>query len=169
MPSQVNTTGDIEIRKAKHSDIYVIHKVLAEAFQPYRHDYTEEAFNATVVPPDEIEKRLQEPRTVVLVVEYRHIIIGTATILMHKRGELYIQSMAVRPTTQKRGIGHRLLEEIDRHARHKKCTTVSLECYEPLTKAIALYEKHGYKRTGKTRSYHGITIFEMKKEIKLNV
>lgn len=165
MPSHINMADDIEIRKAKNSDIQAIYEVLSEAFEPYKQDYTEEAYYATVISLDEIEKRLKKERTEVLVAEYSNKIIGTATITLHKNNDLYIRSMAVRPHIQKKGIGSLILDEIDLRARQKNCTRVSLECYEPLTKAITLYEKCGFRRTGKKRSYHGITIFEMKKEL----
>lgn len=165
MPSHLRTEYDTEIREAKNIDIQSIYEVLSDAFQSYRQDYTEEAYNATVISPDEIEKRMNEKRTEMLVIVYHNKIVGTATITMTRNSKLYIRSMAVRPHIQRSGIGSLLLEEIDMRARQKKCTIISLECYEPLTKAIKLYERHGFSRTGKTRSYHGITIFEMEREL----
>lgn len=164
IPSHMHMADDIEIRNAKNFDIQAIYEVLSEAFQPYRQDYTEEAYNATVISPDEIEERMNEKQTEMLVIIYHNKIVGTATITMKQNNELYIRSMAVRPHIQRKGIGSLILDEIDRRAQQKNCTIISLECYEPLTKAIKLYEKHGFRKTGKTRSYHGITIFEMKKE-----
>ncbi len=74
--------------------------------------------------------------------------------------------MAVKPKYQGKGIGMKILKEIDKIARKKEYKTMSLECFYPLKKAISLYKKCGFKRTGKTRDYYGIKIFEMLKEVR---
>lgn len=156
--------GEVKIRGAVREEIQEIHRVLSESFKPYQKDYTEGAYSATVVSPDEIEKRINDPEIEVLVAVYDDKIIGTATINLQGQEELYIASMGVRPATQGKGAGQRILEEIQRRARQKKCKTISLECHEPLKSAIKLYERFGFRRTGRKRAYHGIEIFEMKKE-----
>lgn len=165
MPSHIDTADDIEIRNTKNSDIQAIYKVLSKAFEPYKQDYTQEAYNATVISACEIEKRMNEQKTEVLVAVYHNKIVGTATITTKENGELYIRSMAVKPNTQRKGMGMLMLEEIDRRAKQKHCKIISLECFEPLTKATKLYEKSGFKRTGRQRSYYGIKIFGMKKDV----
>jgi ribosomal protein S18 acetylase RimI-like enzyme len=156
--------GEVKIRGAVRDEVQEIHRVLSESFETYRISYTQEAYNATVVSPEEIQKRIDDPAIEVLVAVYDDEIVGTATISLKGKEEFYIASMGVRPATQGKGTGRRILEEIQRRARQKKCKTISLECYEPLGSAIKLYERFGFRRTGRKRAYHGIEIFEMKKE-----
>jgi ribosomal protein S18 acetylase RimI-like enzyme len=155
----------VKIRKAQGNEIQEIHKVLLESFKPYKKYYTEEAYKATVISPGEIEKRLRNKNTEVLVAIYNNKIVGTASIKIKGKRELYISSMAVIPSLQGKGIGWRILEEINRLAKQKYCRIISLESSEPLKKAVNVYEKFKFRRTGKKRRYHGIIIFEMTKEI----
>ena len=154
--------NDITVRAAREEDIGEIHNVLVQAFAPYRKDYTDSAYEKTVVPMNEIAERLGDPDKMVFVAQLGGRIVGTAAVDIVS-GNCYIQSMAVRPHVQHKGIGMIILEEIEKYARHRGVGVLLLECYELLTKAIRLYEKFGFARTGKTRSYHGITIFEMEK------
>jgi ribosomal protein S18 acetylase RimI-like enzyme len=73
--------------------------------------------------------------------------------------------MAVRPGYQGKRIGRLLLERIEQDARQRNVTTLSLECYEDLVPAIALYQKSGFNRTGRARDYDGIAVFEMIKNL----
>lgn len=153
---------DILIRDAEEKDIDEIHNVLAEAFAPYRREYTKEAYDATVVSKEEIRKRIKHPDMAILVAESQDVIVGTAVLEM-TTDEPYIQSMAVKPSAQRGGVGISILKTIEKCAREMHARALSLECFKPLTEAIHLYERFGFKRTGRKRPYHGITIFEMKK------
>ncbi len=155
----------IVIRGAKQAEAAEIHKILASAFEPYRHDYTEEAYRATVVSVDEIQRRIEDKETEVLVATLNGALSGTVTVTPLDERSIYIKSMAVAPRFQGRRIASELLNELERIAKGRGCTRIVLECYEPLRKAVSLYEKFGFKRTGKVRPYHGIVVFEMVKEV----
>jgi ribosomal-protein-alanine N-acetyltransferase len=99
------------------------------------------------------------------VARFQEKIVGTAAIKVSS-DNFYLQSMAVHPGVQRKGIGMIILEAIEKHAKEMGFAELSLECYEPLTKAIKIYEKFGFRRTGRRRPYYGITIFEMKKSIR---
>jgi GNAT superfamily N-acetyltransferase len=157
--------SDVIVRVAESEDIREVHTVLTEAFAPYREHYTEKAYNVTVVSMKEMEDRLNDPNRLILVAQFQEKIVGTAAIKVSS-DNFYLQSMAVRPGLQREGIGMLILEAIEKHAKEVGVTELSLECYEPLTKAIRIYEKFGFRRTGRRRQYYGITIFEMKKNIR---
>ncbi len=154
----------VNIRSANSTDCGQIHQVLSASFEPYKKVYTQEAYIATVLSSDEIEKRINDPEAEVLVALYENEIVGTATINTQGGDDLYICSMAVTPETQGKGIGRRILDEIQKLAVQKQCKTISLECYQPLKNAVRLYERFGFRKTGEKRAYHGVEIFEMKKE-----
>lgn len=161
------TENDIIVREAKGNEAPEIHDVLTEAFTQYQEDYTKEAYIITVVSTEETKRRLDDTDKIVLVALRQDKIIGTATVDI-SANTYYLQSMAVRPGVQQKGIGMMMLKKIEEYARGKGVAKMTLECYEPLTKAIGLYKKFGFKRTGKSRSYHGIVIFEMEKELLIN-
>jgi len=152
---------DLIIRRANSSDTENIYHILFKAFKPYKKYYTNEAYKATVISTDEIEKRINNPEINILVTLLNNRIVGTASILEKNHNNLYISTMAVNPQYQKKGIGYQLLEYISNFAREKNLHQLSLESYKPLKSAIRLYEKYGFKKTGKKRYYYDIEIFEM--------
>ena len=72
--------NEIKIRKADNNDIQEIYEILSESYEPYKPHYTEEAYRATVISPSEIENRLTDQKSVVLVAVYNDKIAGTASI-----------------------------------------------------------------------------------------
>ena len=56
----------------------------------------------------------------------------------------YIRSMAVKPEAQGRGIGQKLLETLEQHARQAGFTTLCLYTTFVLPAARRLYEKNGF-------------------------
>ena len=169
VPPDRGMTVGTDVRRAQAGEAQEIHETLSQAFEPLRPCYTAEAYDVTVPTPDEIRERIDDSATHVLVATRENEIVGTVTIRAETDGELHLGSMAVKPTLHGRGIGWQLLREIERLARERSCPTISLESFEPLTKAIALYERFGFKRTGKERPYHGIIVFEMRKDQTLRV
>ena len=164
--SNSDVRHSIKIRKAQSNDIPEIYRILSEAFEPYRHYYTERAYNATVISPREIEDRIHEQETNVLVAIYEGAIAGTVSITVENNEGVHIRSMAVTPCHWGKGIGWCMIEKIEIIARKKQCRTLFLESFNPLIKAEKLYKKFGFRETMKKRMYHGISIFEMVKEIK---
>ena len=77
--------------------------------------------------------------------------------------------MAIEPVYQHKGLGTLLLTVVEKKAEETGCTCIKLETYYHLRNAIRFYTKHGFKRTGKTRDYYGIEVFEMSKNIKSHI
>src|SRR6266571_1995392 len=57
-----------------------------------------------------------------------------------------IKRMYVVPEARGRGLGRRLLEELEAAARQLACESVRLDTAEPLVEAAALYASAGYRR-----------------------
>jgi ribosomal protein S18 acetylase RimI-like enzyme len=150
------------LRNAYITESETIYEVLIAAFSPFGKYYTEEARKATVMSPCEIEERIRDDKHEVLVATSNNEIVGTVTLQMRDEGDIYVRSMAVSPYHQGKSIGRRLLEELERRAQQKGVKTISLECSEPLKRAIHVYESFGFTITGKKRVYHGV---KMKKEV----
>jgi N-acetylglutamate synthase-like GNAT family acetyltransferase len=155
----------VTVRDAVIAESHAIHAVLSEAFVPHRDYYTEEAYNITVCKRQEIQRRIDDKLTDVIVATHQGMIVGTAALHYKEQGRLYLSSMAVKPMSQGKGIGYYLLKEVEQRAKKKKCTVILLECCEFLKMAIGLYKRMGYERTGKKRPYYGVEVFEMEKSL----
>ena len=68
--------------------------------------------------------------------------------------EGYIGNVAVRRASRRRGAGDRLLEMLDSLAEEEKLHFLTLEVRAGNLPALALYEKHGYRRTGLRKGYY---------------
>ena len=68
--------------------------------------------------------------------------------------EGYIGNVAVRPASRRRSGGDLLLEALDSLAKEKHLAFLTLEVRAGNAPAIALYEKHGYRRTGLRPGYY---------------
>ena len=159
---EINT---VRIRNARYDDIQKILTLLVDTFRPYERYYTEDAFvHAILLSSDEIRKRLENPKKLVIVAVIKNQIIGTITATFQDDRQVHLQSMGVLPDFQGFGIGRLLLEKIERITREKNYKRIYFECFEPLKKSIKLYEKYGYRTTGKTIPFYGVTFFEMKKD-----
>lgn len=68
--------------------------------------------------------------------------------------EGYIGNVAVRPLYRRKGIADALLENLDRLAREKEISFLTLEVRASNLPAVSLYEKHGYTRVGVRPAYY---------------
>ncbi|HVS68861.1 MAG TPA: ribosomal protein S18-alanine N-acetyltransferase [Mycobacteriales bacterium] len=68
--------------------------------------------------------------------------------------EAYIQTIAVVPQSQRRGIGEALLVELLDEADRRSCEHVDLEVRADNDPAIRLYERHGFTRIAVRRGYY---------------
>ena len=68
--------------------------------------------------------------------------------------EAFVQTMAVAPAAQGRGLGARLLAELLAEAERRRQRVVSLEVRADNEPAQRLYARHGFARTGVRRGYY---------------
>lgn len=156
----------LKIRKAKKIEIRKLLKVIEETFKPYKTQYTHDAYRtAILLSRDDFESRLSNKNKDVLVAIYNHSIVGTVSIEYCNKEYVHVKNMVVLPPFQRQGIGQSLLSEIERLAKEKKRHAILLECFDPLIQAQKFYKKTGFKKTGRKIPFHGVTFFEMKKDI----
>jgi ribosomal protein S18 acetylase RimI-like enzyme len=70
----------------------------------------------------------------------------------HKVARIY--SLAVNPKLKGQGLGGRLLAAAHQDANRRRCRLMRLEVHEHNTRAIARYEKSGYRLFGRHRDYY---------------
>jgi len=163
--SEANKRSRVEfkIRSASVEDSEGILRCLAEAFEPYRRQYTSEAFADTVLDRDSLKARMQTMQIMVAVANGE--VIGTIAGASRDGGIGHLRGMAVLPSFQGTGVAARLLDAIETHLRTIRCTRVTLNTTEPLSAAMKFYEKHGYQRSGRVSDFFGMRLIGYAKQI----
>jgi ribosomal-protein-alanine N-acetyltransferase len=71
--------------------------------------------------------------------------------------EAHITNIAVHPLERGRGLGDRLLSELERRAAAQGCRRMTLEVRPSNAVAQALYRKHGFEARGRRPGYYSDT------------
>ncbi|MBX9785164.1 MAG: GNAT family N-acetyltransferase [Chitinophagaceae bacterium] len=106
-----------------------------------------------------VNEVLLEPGSVILkCVNDAHEIAGTVNLQKHHH-KLYLGMFAVAPAMQGGGIGKRLLEAAEVHAKEVGCSTIYMTVVSVRTELIDWYKRHGYIDTGERKPFHedGVT------------
>jgi ribosomal-protein-alanine acetyltransferase len=82
--------------------------------------------------------------------------VGGYALVETRRGARVarLSSIAVAPGVAGTGLGGRLVEAAETAAASRGCNRLRLEVRADNLRAIALYERAGYQRTGRTRRYY---------------
>jgi ribosomal protein S18 acetylase RimI-like enzyme len=155
---------DFAIRYASPEDVPAILQCLRSAFEPYRAQYTPQAYLDTVMTPDTLSERLRR-MTVLVVTDTRENVIGTIGGTAVSTGEGHLRGMAVPPQYHGRGIAQLLLESMEKHLKGRGCARITLDTTEPLRRAMRFYEKNSYRRTGKITDFFGMPLIEYAKDL----
>ena len=99
---------------------------------------------ATSRLPDPNEMR--PPEGVFLIVRIDGTAVGCGGLKFHDDAPTEIKRMWVAPTVRGRGIGRRLLGELERRAVENGSRSVCLDTNGVLTEAIAMYRSSGYEQ-----------------------
>jgi ribosomal protein S18 acetylase RimI-like enzyme len=154
----------LHLRRAHAGDELAISSVLLEAFRLYLPQYTPAGFAATTPSPSEVQRRMEEGPVWLAMIESD--IVGTVSVVLRGERALYIRGMAVLPQARGQGIGNLLFELIYEYAKEHGCTKLVLSTTPFLDRAIRLYEKLGFVRTGEgPHDLHGTPLFTMEKSI----
>ena len=92
------------------------------------------------VDPDD----LRPPRGICLVARQDGVLVGTGSLKPSGPDAGYIKRMWVAPKARGTGLGKRLLGDLEAWAIELGYGSVRLETKRELTRAIAMYRKHGY-------------------------
>jgi len=98
---------------------------------------------------------LHSPNATFLVAEESGTLAGYALVLYPPRSKLArLYSIAVAPHAGGRGVGPMLLAAAEDAANRRRRRAMRLEVHEHNTRAIARYEKSGYRLFGRHRDYY---------------
>ncbi len=160
MPEQ--EPAAVSIRRAITADMRGILDCLAAAFEPHRASYTHDAYLDTILTEETIIARLGSMRVFVAVAGDQ--IVGTIACSKQSADEGHLRGMAVMPEWLGRGIAEKLLRAAEAELARQSCLRITLDTTEPLQRAMRFYEKHGYRRSGKTTDFFGMLLHEYVKD-----
>jgi ribosomal-protein-alanine N-acetyltransferase len=89
-----------------------------------------------------------------LIAESDGTVVAYAGLYAYPPDESYVQTIAVAPGQQGRGIGTRLLTAVIDESEHRGCARLDLEVRADNEVAIGLYQRHGFVRIGLRRHYY---------------
>ena len=159
--------NEFVIRSASVEDAAAILHSLCAAFEPYRSQYTPQAWLDTVMTAETLLHRLGS-MTVLVAVGAQDNVVGTIGGAVVSASKGHLRGMAVPPTWHGCGIAQRLLEAMEEHLLAKGCTCISLDTTEPLLRAMRFYERNGFRRTGKITDFFGMPLIEYAKSFPLH-
>lgn len=122
-----------------------------------------ECFEEEAFTKQQIAYLLTDYNSIGLVAKVKSEIVGFIIGKIHvERNSLtgHILTIDVSPIHHRKGIAHRLLQEIERILIEKNVKSCYLEVREDNIAALNLYQKSGYKKIGRLKNYyenvHGI-------------
>lgn len=127
---------------ADGDDAQAVHDVMLAAFTPYRSEYTDGCFDATVLDATRVRQRMAEGP--VFVALDGSDVVGTVGVMLDDRGA-YVRGLAVHPDAQGAGVARRLMEACEAWGRHQGAKAIWLSTTLFLAPSIALYKRLGYQ------------------------
>lgn len=150
------------VRKATPADSVAILHCLELAFAPFREQYSAEAFADTVPTPQTLSERFQ--RMSIYVAEIEGVVVGTiAGLYLPEKRKGHIRGMAVLPAHHGKGVAEELLNRVEARLKEQGAVRITLNTTAPLQRAMRFYERNGYRHTGRTRDFFGMTLLEYEK------
>jgi len=87
---------------------------------------------------------LVPPAGAFFIARLRERPVGCGALKLHRDAPAELKRMWIAPAARGLGVGRRLLQELERHAREAGAAVLRLETNHALTEAIALYRRSGY-------------------------
>jgi CubicO group peptidase (beta-lactamase class C family) len=153
----------MEIRLATPADAAAIADLLRAAFAEHVAQYTAAAMDATVLDAERVSARMREGPVWVAV--QRGAIVGTVGAVA-REDSVYMRGMGVLPSARGACIGERLLQAVEQFAREDAALRLFLSTTPYLHRAIALYERLGFRRSDAgPHDLFGTPLFTMEKPL----
>lgn len=156
--------SELKIRRGIVDDAETVAELIYEAFAPFESEYTAGAFEYTTPDADAIHPRFDEGP--IWIAELNGEAVGTVSGLPDG-DRFYIRSMAIKPSVQRGGIGQRLMNELEAHAKDLGFKKLYLYTTFVLPGAKRLYEKNGFYvlRETSPEEWHDMGGLEMEKQL----
>lgn len=103
--------------------------------------------------PGEVEALLADPAVTILTARDDDQLIGCVAVTRKDTSLGYLGMLCVLPTLQSGGLGRRLLDAAENHARALGVAAMEMTVIDSRAELIAWYVRRGYALTGETRPY----------------
>lgn len=103
--------------------------------------------------PGEVEALLADPDVTMLTARGGENLVGCVAITVKGSALAYLGMLCVAPDLQSAGLGRRLLDAAEDHARVAGIAAMEMTVIDSRAALIAWYERRGYVRTGETRPF----------------
>ena len=100
------------------------------------------------IDPATITQTLEQSDAVILKCVNEDKAIIACVHLEKQEGQLYLGMLSVHPEIQAKGIGKKLLQAAEQHAREVGCSSIIMTVISVRTELIAWYQRNGYVDTG---------------------
>lgn len=105
------------------------------------------------IAPGEIEALLADPAVTILAARDGDALTGCVAVTVKDAALAYLGMLCVAPDLQSGGLGRRLLDAAEDHARCLRIAAMEMTVIDSRDALIAWYERRGYARTGETRPF----------------
>jgi ribosomal protein S18 acetylase RimI-like enzyme len=105
------------------------------------------------VAPGEVETLLADPAVTMLAARDGAALVGCVAVTRKDTALAYLGMLCVAPELQSAGLGRRLLDAAEDHARSQAIEAMEMTVIDTRAALIAWYERRGYVRTGETRPF----------------
>ena len=103
--------------------------------------------------PGEVEALLADEAVTILTAHEGAALIGCVAVTIKGAALAYLGMLCVAPDLQSAGLGRRLLDAAEDHARALGIAAMEMTVIDTRVALIAWYERRGYSRTGETRPF----------------
>jgi ribosomal protein S18 acetylase RimI-like enzyme len=146
----------LDISLATVADAKALNKLVNSAYrgESSKQGWTTEAdfLDGTRIDEAGLVELIKRPETTVLICKEADAVIGC--VELRKDGDkLYLGMLSVKPDIQGKGIGKKLLEAAESHAKQQHCSKIYMTVISIRKELIDWYVRHGYTLTGETKPF----------------
>ena len=153
----MSTTNSVSIRRAGPSDAAVLKPLIEGGYRgsSARRGWTHEAdiVEDERIGTGELTAMLADPAVHFLVAEQGSQPVGCIAVTDKGEARAYFGLLCVDPPMQSSGLGSRLIREGEELARSLGASIMEISVIEDRTELIAMYERKGYRDTGKREPF----------------
>ncbi|MEM2103873.1 MAG: ribosomal protein S18-alanine N-acetyltransferase [Candidatus Bathyarchaeia archaeon] len=117
-----------------------------------------ECFKKEAFTKQQIAQLLKSHNSISLIAKENGNIVGFIIGIIYLEEDVSVGrvlTIDVSLTHRRRGVGIKLLQQIEKIFREKSAKVCRLEAREDNVAALSLYEKFGYRKIGKLKYYYG--------------
>ncbi len=96
---------------------------------------------------------IEDPATTLLKYNNAHGALTGCVYLRQQGTDMYLGMLTVSPREQANGIGKKLLQAAEAHARQQNCSAIVMTVISVRHELISWYQRQGYQSTGETKPF----------------